>query len=307
MNISMIKAAGELVGDPVNTFLFVTLGIIVFLVTRWIFDRFNAGWSKRLICEIDLLDRMINSDFQKDKKGEKAIKTIKEHISEITIKKTTLRDRTRAVFDAFQFSIIGTSSMLIVFAISYSSNGTSNGFAYVLTGFLIVLFCLGVDLLRVLWKAFLLPRFLFLKDAMRIKRLIHKIEKQQKEVFAEWEITKDNTQMIQVLAKCQDASYLPSKYYLIVKKQLEHIRILRDCVFSRSMEIIKDCESLTAQKSDICKGYIARWILDNVGNQLKEVKQPYVHIIEEIVQMEKILKSILRKDPGGSYALPGPR
>lgn len=305
MNVSMIKEAGEIVGDPVKTVLFIILSIIVFLVTRWIFDRFNAGWSKRLICEIDLLDRMIDANFQKSEKGEKAIKTIKEHISEIAIKKTTLRDRTRAVFEAFQFSIIGISSMLIVFTVSFFNNGMSNFFGYVLTGSLIVLFCLGVDLLRVLWKVLLLPRLLLIKDAMRIKWLIHKIEKQQKEVFAEWEMTKDNTQMIQALVNCQNALYLPSEYYLIVKKQLDHVRVFRDSIFSHSMEIIKDCESLTMQKSDIYKGRIAHRILDKARNQLKEVKQPYIHIYEEILQMEKILKGILRKDPRGSHALPG--
>lgn len=93
MNVSTIRTIEDLIDEPASIVVSVLLFLILFLVTRWIFDRFNAGWSKRLISEFDLLDRLLKTNFHKSEEKEKAVKVLRGHICKTIIKKATLKDR----------------------------------------------------------------------------------------------------------------------------------------------------------------------------------------------------------------------
>lgn len=112
----MYSALIEIIDNPGAVALFLIVSAVLFFVSRLVIDSINSGWSRRVVKELDVLERMKKAELDSNSKGKIAISSIESHISRMVINNTTRRDRLGTIFEALQFFIIGSISIMIVLA-----------------------------------------------------------------------------------------------------------------------------------------------------------------------------------------------
>ena len=103
----MYSALTEIIDNPRAVALSLIISTALFFASRLIIDGLNSGWSRRVVNELDVLERMKKAELGSDSKGAIAISSIESYISRMVINSTTRRDRSGNFFEALQFSVIG--------------------------------------------------------------------------------------------------------------------------------------------------------------------------------------------------------
>lgn len=311
----MYSALTEIIDNPADIILFLIVSAVLFFASRLIIDGFNSGWSKRVINELNVLERMKGAGFDSDSKGKTAISSIENHINRIVVNNTTRRDRLGSFFEALQFFVIGAFSIIITLAWELfwgdiQPNSKDDVFLIVVLVLILLSLCMLVDIMRLIFIKRIVPklklllykvrdtwmRLLACKQAIRMK-------KQQKKTLAIWEIISEMTNKILDFEAYEIYPATMIQLSNRARAQLAIIREYKNTIRSSINVIDRVCMHAGYQPSNLhnrTKSHI--WSI--VITQLERIKGTYLVNLRYAEQDEERIREITTKYPASKNLLP---
>lgn len=305
MNAAITTLSG-FVRDPKDVLLFLIFATTAFLFVRWVTDRFNSGWGKRLLTEFEVLNKLENAEFEKTEKGKRAVVKLRDHISEVVIRKATFRDRFQSVAEAFQFSLIGLVVVLLysIFLVYDGAVEDAQGLkALVLVVIVMLLLCLLVDLIRILIKVKLVPWLLGAGLVIRALFRLRQIKMVQRGVLGAWDSTRKNTDaLIELGIEIGDTPF--PEYDMLVNEQLGWLEFHRNQILDAALRVIGNYEEVIISIASYRKGQLVKKLISKMDKDARVLRAAYIANYAEVENAEEVLKKILRKRPNVYFALP---
>lgn len=300
----MLEAVVRMLDNPGKVIFFIALVSGLFFISRLILDCFNSGWSKRVIKELGVLEKMREADLCSTPSGQKAVNGIIEHVSGIVIGKTTMRDTARTLFEAFQFSIIGLISLSLVWAwylywqqIDFGDK--KDVVTVISVSLLCLLMCFLSDIVRLVIAKVLLPGLRRKKKLLSIYIHTRRIDEQQKHITRIWKMILDNSNMIIDLTKHTSNPMLLMALSEKAREQLVQIIEYKECIVREAIDMVDNYRLETGDYLNQPKGRLEKRIGNSAQEKLRNIKVTYISHIEQIEQIEFSISRVVQKYPNG--------
>lgn len=311
----MYSALIEIIDNPGAVALFLIVSAVLFFVSRLVIDSINSGWSRRVVKELDVLERMKKAELDSNSKGKIAISSIESHISRMVINNTTRRDRLGTIFEALQFFIIGSISIMIVLAWGLfwgdiQPRGKEDVLSIIALCVVFLLLCLLVDVARLFFLKWLTPKLKLLLHKFRIgwtqlviyKRVLS-IKKEQKRATDTWKSISEMTNMI---VDSETQGMRPAKAIEFSNRARGHLAKTREYknMVESAIDQIDDVCSYIGRLASNLQGRLESRVWSIIITQLNEIRGTYLVQLRYAEQHEETLKKVAAKYPGSKKLLP---